>query len=165
MAKNLMTNRVCNSSKFTVLFQVWSQPGTGSLHQVIPPKNSDHCNAAGFTINTRHFRFTTLHAIKYLCSDRIMRWAIHRLCRIRCDFTSCFRNCDLTNIGSVAIENPRISHRISRHFTQIHGTLVAFPMWMGEVKEVARLHNLGIDHLMIWSELINLIATNVLPKL
>jgi len=62
-----------------------------------------------FPHTTRHFNITTLPPIKYLSSDRIMIWWVHRLCSSRRSFTSRSQICDPTNIGWVGIENPLIS--------------------------------------------------------
>ena len=96
--------------------------------------------------------------IKYLSSDRIMTWCIHRLCSFSCSFTSRFQICDPTNIHWVAVENPRILLKIYAYFTATHQISVGSQIWKPEVKVRLKLHNLHIHHVMIWSELKYLIA-------
>ena len=62
-----------------------------------------------FPHKTRHFNISTLRPIKYLSSDRIKIWSVHRLCISSRSFTSPSQICDLTNIRWVAIETPLIS--------------------------------------------------------
>jgi len=71
---------------------------------VLPPK-------------TWHFKFTILAPSKYLSSDRIATWWIHRLGSFRRSFSSCIQICNRTNIHCVTIENPRISLKIGPYFT------------------------------------------------
>ena len=106
---------------------------------VLPPK-------------TQHFNLTSLAPTKYLSSDRIMTWSVHRFYIISRSSTSRFQNYDSTNIRCVAIENPRISDEIGCYFTTTQRILVASPFWMREVKELRKLHNLCTDHGMIRSE-------------
>jgi len=119
---------------------------------VLPPK-------------TRHFNLTTFAPIKYLSSDCIVTWSVHRFCNISRSFTSWFQNCDATIIHCVAIENPQISPQIMRYFAVTQWILVASQFWMWEVKELLKLHNLHSEHVMIWSEPKNLIGAKELPKL
>jgi hypothetical protein len=99
-------------------------------------------------------------SIKYWISDRIKRWSIHRLCSVSGSSTSRFQLCDTTNIGWVAIENPRISHDISSSFTTTQQILVGSQICKREVKERLKLHNLHVDHVSIWSELKYFIGAN-----
>ena len=114
---------------------------------------------------TQHFNLTSFTPIKYLSSDRIVTWSIHRLCIDNRSFASQFQNCDATNSHCVAIENPQISHQISRYFTVTQRILVASQFWIREVKELLELHNLRTDHDMIRSEHKNLIVAKEWPKL
>jgi len=110
---------------------------------------------------TRHFNLTTLPPNPDLSSDCIVTSTICRLCSFSRSFTACFYNCDAPTIHGVAIENPEISHKIERHFTAIQRIVVRSQIWQREVEELLKLHNLRIDHVMIWSEHNNLIAGRV----
>jgi len=107
---------------------------------------------------TQYFIIATLAPIKYLCSDRIMTWSIRRLCSFSISFTSSLQIYDLTNTRGVAIEHPGISLNICAHCTAIQRISVGSQIWMLEVKDLAKLHKLCIHHVMIRSELKNLIA-------
>jgi len=97
--------------------------------------------------------------MKYLSSDRIVTWSVHRLCSFTSSFTSRFKTCNPTNIRGVAIENPQISLRIGPFFTATHWISVRWQIWMLEVKELIILHNLHTDHVAVWSELTYLIVS------
>jgi len=119
----------------------------------------DRCNGfyhtktrTGITTKTHYFTLTTFAPIKYLSSDRIMTWSVHRLSIISHSFTSRVHNCNVTNICWVAIESPQISHQIWRYFTATQQILVAMPFWLRKVKELLKLHNLCTDHVTIRSE-------------
>ena len=107
---------------------------------------------------TRHFNLTTLTPIKYLSSDRIVTWSVHRLCSFTSSFSSRVQICDPTNIRGVAIENPRISLRFGPFFTATQRISVGSQIWMPRVKELIILHNLRTDHVAVCSELTNLIG-------
>jgi hypothetical protein len=113
---------------------------------------------------TRHLNLTTLAPIQYLSADCIVTWSVHRMCIIRHSLISWFQNCDATNIGCVAIENPRISHQIWHYFTATQRISIALQFRIREVKELLQLHNLRTDHVIIRSELKNLIGAKELPK-
>ena len=125
---------------------------TIAIGLVLPPK-------------TRHFYLTTFTQIKYLSSDHIVTWSVHRLCIISRSFTFRFQNCDATNIRCVAIENPSIAHEIWCYFTATQRILVISQFWIQEVKELLKVHNLHTNHVMIWSEPKNFIGVKELPKL
>jgi len=153
---------VSNRSKFPGRFRVRFRPkpdrGNGSYHT----KNLDHWTWAGLPPKTRHFKFTMLPPIKYLSSDRIIPWLVHRLFSFSRSFTSRCQICERTNTHCVAIENPPIWRRISPYFTANQRILVRSQIWQREVNERLELHNLHIDHVMIRSELKYLIgAKNV----
>jgi len=100
--------------------------------------------------------------IEYLSSDRIMTRCIRRLCSISRSFTSRIQICDPTNIRWVAVENPRISVNIYAYLTATQQISVGSQFWKRRVKDRLKLHNLGIHHVMIQSELKYLIgAENV----
>ena len=120
---------------------------TVAIGPVLPPK-------------TRHFNTTSLAPIKYLSSDRIMTRSICKLCSFMRSVTSRFQICDRTNIGWVAIENPRNSREIWRYFTAILWILVGWQFWTWEMKERIKLHNSRIDHITIRSELKYFIGAN-----
>jgi len=111
--------------------------------------------------NTQHFEFTVLPPIQYLSSDRIMTWSICRLCSFSFSFTSCCEIWDRRNIRWVTMENPRISAEICCYFTASERMLVRSRISPCEVKERPTLYNLGIEHVMIYSELINSIGAKV----
>jgi len=107
---------------------------------------------------TRHFNTTTLPSIKYLSSDHIVTWSVRRLCSSSYSLTSQSRISDPTNIRWVAIENPLISLIMCPYFSATQRISVWSQIWILEVKEVVKLHNLCIHHVMIRSELKYLIA-------
>ena len=115
---------------------------------VLPPK-------------TRHFKFTILAPIKYLSSDCTMTWSVRTLCSFSHSFTSRCQICNWTNIRWVAIEKPQISRKIWCYFTVIQQILVWLQIWKREVEERLKLHNLYIDHVMIWWDLRYLIGAKV----
>jgi len=114
---------------------------------------------------SRRFNLTTFAPIKYLSSDCIVTWSVHRLCISSRSFPSRFQKCDATNIRCVGIENPQISHQIWPYFTATQQIVVASKFWMREVKELLKLHNLRTDHVMIRSEPKNLIGAKEPRKL
>ena len=114
---------------------------------------------------TCHYNYTTFSPIRYLSSDCIVTWSALRLCILSRSFTPWFQKCDATNIRCVAVKNTGISHRIWRYCTATQRILVASQIWMREVKQLPKLHNLCTDHVMIWSEPKNLIVAKELPKL
>ena len=81
----------------------------------------DRCNR--FPPKTRHFKSPILAPIKYLSSDRILTWSVHRLCSFSPSFPSRSQICDPTSIRWVAIENPHFSAEISPYFTAIQRIL------------------------------------------
>jgi hypothetical protein len=82
-----------------------------------------------------------------------MTWSVCRLRSFSCSFTSRCQICDQTNIRWVPIENARISPEISPNFTAIQRILFQLQIWLREVKEQLKLHNLRNDHILILSEL------------
>ena len=129
-----------------------SKTRTVAIGPVLPPK-------------TCQFNLTTLPPIKYLSSDCIATWSVHRLCSVGRSFTSQVQICNSTNIRWVAIRNPQFSRIISGYSTVIQRILVGLQIWNREVKEQLKLHNLCIDHVTIRSELGYLIWAQVLQKL
>jgi len=107
---------------------------------VLPPK-------------TRNFSITALPPIKYLSSDRMMTWSVHRLCSSSRSFTSWSQKCDPTNICWVAIENPLISHKICSFFTGTQRITVGSHIGNREVKARPEMHNLNTDYVTIRWEL------------
>jgi hypothetical protein len=102
---------------------------------------------------TRHFNIATLLPIKYLSSDRIMTWSVHRFCSSSRCFTSSFQICDLTNTCWVAIENPLILCTMCHYFTATEPISVGSQIWKREVKERLERHNQYNDHVLLQSEL------------
>jgi len=147
------TSVVSNVFKFPGRFRVPVHPnpdrGNGFYHM----KNPDHWNWASFISKTLHFNLTIWAPIHYLSSDRIMTWSIRRLFSFSPSFTSSLQICNWTNIRWVAIENPRMLLEILCYFTAIQPILVWSQIWKRDMKEGLKLHNLGIHHVMIWSEL------------
>jgi len=111
----------------------------------------DRCNR--FPPKTRHFKSPILAPIKYLSSDRILTWSVHRLCSFSPSFPSRSQICDPTSIRWVAIENPHFSAEISPYFTAIQRILAQSQIYQWEAKEGLKLHNLRTDHVTIRSEL------------
>jgi len=97
---------------------------------------------------------------QYLSSDRIVIRSIRRLCSFSRSFTSRFQICDLTNTCGVAIESPRFWLEMCPYFTAIQWISVGSLIRMQEMKQLIKLHNQRIHHVMIWSELNNLMAAN-----
>jgi hypothetical protein len=112
---------------------------TVAIGPVLPPK-------------PRHFNTTSLALIIYLSSDRIMTRSICKLCSFMRSFTYRFQICDQTDIRWVASENPGNSREIWHCCAAIIGILVGLQFWTREVNERIILHNLDIDHIIIWSE-------------
>jgi hypothetical protein len=112
---------------------------------VIPPK-------------TQHLNITTLPPIKYLSSDRIMRWSVRRLCSSTRSCTFRSQICDPTSIRWVAIEYSRISLRMGPFFTATQRISVGLQIGQWEVKEQQELHNLRTDHVTIQLDLQYLIG-------
>jgi len=112
---------------------------------VLPPK-------------TGHFNITTLPAIKYSSSDRVMTWSVCRVCSSSHSFTSPSQICDPTNTCCVAIENPLISIGISHFFTATLRISVGSWIWKWEVIERPELRSLCTDHVTIRWELKYLIG-------
>jgi hypothetical protein len=104
--------------------------------------------------NTRYFILTTLAPNKYLSSDCMVTWSVHRLCSFRSSFSSRVQICDPTNIRGVAIEIPWIALRIGPLFTATQRISVGSQIWMLEVKELVTLHNLHTNYVTVRSELI-----------
>ena len=122
------------------------------------PKTQTIGNGAVLPPKTRHLKLTILAPIKYLSSDRITTWSVCRLCSFGRSFTSRFQICDLTSIRWVTIENPPISLKITHYFATTQRISVGSQIWKREVKERVRLHNLRTDHVVIRSELKDLIG-------
>jgi len=114
---------------------------------------------------TQHLNNTTLAPIKYLSSDHIVTWSVHRLCSFTSSFASCIQICDPTNIRRVAIEIPQIPLRIGPFFTATQRILVGSQIWMLEVKEIIILHNLHTNHVTVQSELTNLIGAKAVATI
>jgi hypothetical protein len=110
---------------------------------------------------TRHFNITALPPIRYLSSDCIVTWSVSTLCSSSRSFTPHFLIWDPTNIGSVAIANPQISHKMCLYFTATQRISVGSQIWQQKVKERLELHNLHTDHIMIQLELKYLIRAKV----
>jgi len=110
-------------------------------------------NGAVLPPTTRHLKLTILAPIQYLSSDCITTWSVCRLCSFCRSCTSRFQTCDPTSICWVVIENPPISLIISHHFTTTQRISVGSQIWMQEVKERQKLHNIRTDHVVILSEL------------
>ena len=115
-------------------------------------------NGAVLPPKTRHFKFTILAPIKYLSSDHITTWSVHRLCSVGRSFTSRCQICNPTSIWWVAIENPPNSPKISHYFTTTQRISLGLQIWMLEVKEGRTLNNLRIDYVMIQLKLKYLIG-------
>ena len=115
-------------------------------------------NGAVLPPKTRHFKSTIFTAIRYLSSDCIMTWSVCKLSSFIPSFTSCIEICDRTNKRGGAIENPRNSLKTRLYFTATQRISVQSQIWMREVKEALKLHNLHTDHVMIRSELKYLIG-------
>jgi len=152
---------VSNGSNPLERFRVRVGTGTEPWQRFLPHENPDRCHWASFTTKTRHFNLTTLAPIKYLSCDRIMTWSVRRLCSSSRSFTSCIQICDPTTTRRVAIENPRIWLEICPYFTATLRISVGSQIWLLEVKELIKLDNLRIHHVMIRSELKYLIAAKV----
>ena len=84
------------------------------------------------------------------------------ICSFSWSFTSRIHICDQTNIRSVAIENPQISPKICPDFTATQRISMGSQIWMLEMKELIKLHNLRSRHVMIGSELKYLIGSKVM---
>jgi hypothetical protein len=115
-------------------------------------------NGAVWPPKTRHFKSTIFSPIKYLSSDRIMTWSVRKLSSFSPSFTSCIQICDQTNKRRGGIENPRNSLKNRRYFTATQRISVRSQIWIREVKEWLKLHNVHTDHVMIRWELIYLIG-------
>jgi len=103
---------------------------------VLPPKPS-HC------------KFTILAPIKYLSSDHTMTWSVCTLFSFIRSSTSRCPICDWTDIRWVAIENPQISLKFWCYFTAIQRILIKSQIWIWEVEEGMKLHNLRIHRVVI----------------
>ena len=138
--------------------------GCGSNPEPKSPNGSYHMKIRTIAIGlalpptTRHFNTRSLAPIKYLSSDHIMTWSTCKLCSFMGSFTSRFQQCDWTNNRWVAIDYPRISGQIGRYFTAILWIVVGSQIWLREVKERIKLHNLRVDRVMMRLELKNLIT-------
>ena len=115
-------------------------------------------NGAVLPPKTRHFKSTIFPPIKYLSSDRIMTWSVRKLSSFSPSFTSCIQICDRTNKRGGAIENARNSLKNRLYSTATQRISVRSQIWMREVKQELKLHNLRTDHVMIRLELIYLIG-------
>ena len=115
-------------------------------------------NGAGLPPKTQHLKSTIFAPSKYLSSDRIMTWSVRKLPSFSPSCTSSIQICDRTNKRGVAMENPRYSLKNRLYFTVTQRISVRSQIWMREVKEGLKLHNLCMDHVMIRSELIYLIG-------
>jgi len=147
-----------NGSNQLQQFRVRVGTGTRQLQRILLYENPDHCNWAGFSTKARHFNLTPFALMKCLSSDRIVTWPICQLRSFTRAFTSHFQICNPTNIRGVTIKNPRILLNICAYFEATQQISVRSQIRMLEVKELITLYNLRTHHVMIWSELKNLIA-------
>jgi len=99
-------------------------------------------NGPVLPLKSQHLKIATFPAIKYLSSDRVVTWSVRRMCSSSRSFTSRSQICDPTNIRSVAIENPLISFIMCPYFTATEWILVWLQIWMLEMKELVKQHNL-----------------------
>jgi len=83
------------------------------------------------------------------------------VCSFSRSFTSRCQICDRTNIGWVAIENPRILLQIWCYFTAIQRILMRSQIWKREVEEHVTLQNLRFHHVTIHWDIGYLIRTKV----
>ena len=142
--------------------RVWNRTGWSSSRCY--PEYRGTQRVRGRVVTGPRFHITvpaSLPPIKYLSSDCIVTWSVHRLCSFSPSFPSRSQICDLTSIRWVAIENPHFSADISPYFTAIQRILAQSQIWQLEVKEGLKLHNLCTDHVTIQSELRYLIGGKV----
>jgi len=78
-----------------------------------------------------------------------MTWSVCTLFSFIRSSTSRCQICDWTNIRWVAIENPQISQEFWCYFTAIQQILIQSQIWMWEVEEGMKLHNLRIQCVVI----------------
>jgi len=154
---------VRNGSKVQRGFQGRIHPGSGLWQRIV--QHQQQLTVAFWAVlqpNTCHFNLTTLAPIRNLSSDHIVTWSIRRFSSFRRSFTSRLRICHVMKNHWVAIKNRRISASNVCFFSVIQQILVRSQIWQREVKELLKLLNLRIHHLMIWSELMYLITARVI---
>jgi len=95
----------------------------------------------------------TLAPIENMSCDRIMTWPIRRLSRIDRSFTSRCHIGDPSNTRWVALKQRTFPGKIRRFLIATKWIFVRSQICTRVVKEPIILHNLRIDHVMIWSEL------------
>jgi hypothetical protein len=85
--------------------RVWNRTGWSS-HGCDTDNSGTHRVRGQVRTRLRlHFTVpTTLAPIKYLSSDRIMKWSVRKLCSISRSFTSRIQICDSTDIRWVAVK-------------------------------------------------------------
>jgi len=118
----------------------------------------------GQVVPRLQFHFTvpaTFAPIKFLSSDHMRTWSVHRLYSFSRSFTSQFQICDPTDIRWVGGKTRQILTVISGFSRLSQRILVGSQIWKREVKERLELHNLHTDHVMIRSEFKYLIGAKV----
>jgi len=150
MGPNSQFGSSCGSTQHRTIATGLTIPKTHTIAigPVLPPK-------------IWHFNLTTLAPIKYLSSDDIVTWSIHRLCSVSRSFTAHIPIYDPTNVHWVTIENQWISPKILLCSTVIQPILVGSQIWKREVRELRKLHNLCIQHVTIRSQPQNWISASI----
>ena len=144
---------------FPAAVRVWTRTGW-SCPGCYPENRSTH-RVQGQVRTGPRFHYavpTTLAPIKYLSSDRIMTWSIHKLCSISRSFTSRFQICDPNDIRWVAVKYRLNLSEIGGFSIATQRILVGSQISKREVNERPKLHNLRIVHVVIRSELKYLIG-------
>jgi hypothetical protein len=104
---------------------------------------------------------STLNAIEYVSSDRIMTWSISKVCSFMPSLTSRFKICEPTNIRWNSVKSVQICGEIRRFSIATQRILGRSHLCEREVKECIKLHNVYIVHVMIRLELRYLIWTKL----
>jgi len=143
--------------------RVWNRTGCSSPGCY--PENRGTHRVRGRVGTGPRFHFTvltTLAAIKYLSSDRIVTWSIREMCRLMTYFISHSQICDRISIHRVAVKLSPKSRQNDRVFIPTPWQLVRLQIGEQEMKEGMKLHISRIDYVTIRSELKYLIgARNV----
>ena len=82
-----------------------------------------------------------------------MTWSVPTLCSVSRSVTSRCQICDRTDIPGVANENLRIWLKILCYLTAIQQIVVRLQIWMREVEQLVKLHNLYIHQVMVCCDL------------
>jgi len=132
---------------------VWLFPGTdlksGILDWVEPGLQFHYTVPATFT------------PIQDLNSDCIITWSIRWLCSYYHSFASHIHICDRTHIHWIIVKSHHIVCNIRGFSMATQWIFVWSQIWQREVKERQKLHNVLIDHVMIWSELRYIIGAKI----